>query len=159
MSSYNAASRYSSALNEWLYHPNLHRVPPSSCDELTGIALALSERVEMGRSCSFVWWELASVTFRRSETRLRLSLSRNPWKNYAETGCQYEDPSGVAQRLTDATRRAGSGTEPPRNDPTNLLQNKSALFCTLALATSSVFRASRNSLILPFSATSRAKKS
>jgi hypothetical protein len=41
----------------------------------------------------------------------------------------------------------------------SLPQNKSALFCTFALATSNVFKASRNSLIFPFSATRRAKKS
>jgi hypothetical protein len=46
-----------------------------------------------------------------------------------------------------------------RNGPTNPSQNKPALSCTLARATSTVFRASLNSLILPFSATRRAKKS
>src|SRR5271155_3977385 len=46
-----------------------------------------------------------------------------------------------------------------RNDPTNPFQNKPALSGTLARATSTVFRASLNSLILPFSATRRAKKS
>lgn len=46
-----------------------------------------------------------------------------------------------------------------RHDPPNPFQNKPALSCTLARATSTVFRASLNSLIFPFSATSREKKS
>src|SRR5579864_1087060 len=46
-----------------------------------------------------------------------------------------------------------------RHDPANPSQNKPALSCTLARATSTVFRASLNNLIFPFSATSREKKS
>ena len=46
-----------------------------------------------------------------------------------------------------------------RNDSTNPVQNKPALSCTLARATSKVFRASLNNLIFPFSATSLEKKS
>src|SRR6202140_1512607 len=46
-----------------------------------------------------------------------------------------------------------------RHDPPNPFQNKPALSCTLARATSTVFRASLNNLIFPFSATSREKKS
>ena len=49
--------------------------------------------------------------------------------------------------------------EGARNDPTNPVQNKPALSCTLARATSKVFRASLNNLIFPFSATSLEKKS
>jgi hypothetical protein len=75
------------------------------------------------------------------------------------------DPSPFRDKDLDPKAEefiVGWAKELPRDATLALVvafQNKPALSCTLARATSKVFRASLNNLIFPFSATSREKKS
>jgi hypothetical protein len=108
----------------------------------------------------------------------RQSAKTRQWAEAEEVRVKLEE--ALIKGLPPFGAAVATGSAPPISTPANpppttrtgvseqresattqrtLFQNKSALFCTLALATSNVFRASLNSLIFPFSATSRAKKS